>query len=676
MLKKLLWAIVIVAVLISMPALKERVNVEKANDTYELVIPYGQIEEMGHWLSREDALSQLRAAGLKTISVEPVNLFELEKKEYVLEVARNYLVGNYPEYIKDIPDGGGMYFRVVEKHPLLARVFEVFDREYELIAKELNIPFRPVEVFELGNQEFIFIPYRNDLRLDEEDEESQSVVGSMKEKALGYDFEQIELLTKFGFSVIPRLPNNFNFIGSIQEHFIYDEFLKLRQYGDQVLFLGGEVPGYPEPTFLKEMGSFFKENGFEILVIEGTEQKGMEQLLRINNLENNVIRLFSVPTKGKGFEDDPLYVNQAIRALNERNIRIVFFNPLRLGQTYSTAAEAKLGLDRTIDFLQNVQNDPRNQFTFEKTEPFQQLSQPAWLKLVVYFGSLAFALLFFIQLFTKRYVTAILATAGFALVLGVQFLTGNQLLLKAIVLFIALIGPVFAVISVQQVKSWRSICWQYLKSLAIALISAWFIVSILYGTDFIVKLDSFTGVKILSITPTIVVAFVIVQRMANGNELVINLQKGWQRIWELLQGPIKYWHIIFAVVIGFVIYFYVGRTGNQGIVIPGELFIRQWLEESLSARPRTTAFLIGFPLFILGLYGTMLKKKWAPFALIFGTLGFSSSVGTFTHLHTPLVISLLRTFNSVTLGFIFGVILIRLVSYLEKKITLSNKKRF
>ncbi|RXJ02958.1 hypothetical protein DS745_05080 [Anaerobacillus alkaliphilus] len=677
MLKKILWAIVVVALIATTPILLERSKVEKANDTYEIVLPYGQIEEMGQWLNIESVLAQLKEAGLSTISIEPVNLSELERREYILNVQRSFIVGTYPEYIENIPTAGGLYYRIVMDHPFIERVLPIFDMEYKLMAEELNIPFRPVEFFSLGDHDFMFIPARTNLRIDPK---SIQVERLMREKSLGYDFEQINLLKNYGFSVIPRIPNDFNFVGSIQEHFIYEEFVELSKYGNQVLFLGGEVTGFPYMVYLEEMAQFLKEYGFNIITIEGHDQKGMGHLLSMENLNEDVVRLFSLTVRSKGNENDILYVNQSIRALQERNHRILFVNPLNKRanpiehRTYNTAFEAKIGLDGTSEYIDTLSKSNRNWMQQGKAEPFEQLTKPTWMNPIVYLAGLVFVLLFFSKFFSNKLLTT-LATGGFALVVAAQFVTGHHLLMKAIVLFVALVGPIFAVISVNKVESWGKLILQFLKSAAIAAVSAWFVISMLYGTDYLVYIEGFTGVKVLSALPAIVVAFVMIGRMTTLSELVTNSKKVLGKLVSLLKESIKYGHLIIFAIIGLGLLFYIGRTGNQGMVIPGELFVRQWLEEVLTARPRTTEFLIGFPLFVLGLYLTMMKKKWAPIVLIFGTLGFSSMVGTFTHLHTPIGVSLLRTFNSLTLGFIIGLILIFVYRYIEKKIVPMIKER-
>lgn len=677
--KKIHWAIIIVAFLVTIPFLLERIEVEKANDTYEIAIPFTQIEEMGQMLSLEKVLEDLKDAGLKTIAVEPVSLWELEKKEYILGVDRNFLVGNYPAETSHLSVTAGLYYKIVKEHPFLSRIPIIFDHEYKILSESLNIPMQKVETLEIAGDSYLFIPSRNNFKATDTTITTNQY---MVTKSLGYDFEQIEQLASLGFSVMPRIGNDMDFFDNTVDQLIKNDLLNFRNYSDKVLFLGGEVLGFPSQSYLGELAKFFKEHHFTILTIENFPQKGMGQLVSFQNLDENVVRLFSITPKDKGFEGDPLYVDQAIRALKERNIRVLFYNPVKYKENslanlrpyYGTVLEAKTGFEGTISFLQGVQENPRNTFESGLAEPFMQLERSGWMKAVVYIGGLALASLFFLSLFSNIYLRA-LAIGGFAVVLLAQLVTGHHLLMKAIVLFVALIGPIYAVTSVNQVKSWLGIIGQYVKSALIALISAWFVISVLYGTEYIVKLDGFSGVKLLASFPVFVAACVILYRMMAKEEMQ-NATSFLKLPIKILNSSIKVWHV-FALVIAVVgLWFLIGRTGNQGIPIPGELFVRQWLEETLVARPRTKEFLIGFPLFTVGLYFTMLKKKWASIFLIIGALGFASMVGTFTHIHTPLLTSLLRTFNSLVLGLGLGIVLVGVLYFFEKKVLAKAKGRF
>jgi len=98
------------------------------------------------------------------------------------------------------------------------------------------------------------------------------------------------------------------------------------------------------------------------------------------------------------------------------------------------------------------------------------------------------------------------------------------------------------------------------------------------------------------------------------------------------------------------------RSGN-GSLWPAsglELEIRSWLEGALSVRPRFKEFLIGHPLLVLwGALGAR-RRPWALSLLTIGAIGQVSIINSFMHLHTPIGVTLLRTFHGLWLGAILG----------------------
>lgn len=655
MLKKILWAIVIVAILLTIPSLLERLKVEQANNTYELALPYSNIEEMiekgfdsPH--RAEEVLLQLKEAGLQSVSIEPMTLERLELKGVLGRVSKEYLGLEYPHLAAELPEHYGLYYEILADDPMVAKIKPVFDRELAFIAEQIaTVPELDMEVrtLELEGHRYLFIPYRS---------------GGVRAKSLGFDFEVVEELSHLGFSVIPRVPNNFDINGSVYDHFIAEELVALRQYGDKVLFLGTEVTGFPVPKYMNEMATLLKELDYQVLTIEFVDQDGLGNLLAFEGLNENVVRLHSIRA-GKDNEDKLVHVNQAIRALNERNLRVIFFNALiqdpGASQFYRNPFEANKGLEGTTAFLANVRDHERNSFVLGQAEPYQELTLSTWKKLVVFLAGLALTALFMLEVARKLTIPVV---AGLGLIMLAQIVTGHLLLLKAIVLFVALVGPIFAIVAVKNstITNWSKLIGQFVISTAIAAVSAWFVVSILYGTEYLVKLDGFTGVKFLAIIPVFVVFIITSQKL----------------IREMAGKPVLFWQVPIFAVVALFLYFYLGRTGNEGIALSFELVFRQWLEDTLAVRPRTTEFLIAFPLFVVGLYATMLKKKWAPLFYVFGALGFSSMVGTFTHLHSPLAVSLLRTVLGLSFGFAIGLVIVGCLYVCEKRIYPWLKARF
>jgi len=103
------------------------------------------------------------------------------------------------------------------------------------------------------------------------------------------------------------------------------------------------------------------------------------------------------------------------------------------------------------------------------------------------------------------------------------------------------------------------------------------------------------------------------------------------------------------------------RSGNFSIIPVPELEreLRNVLEQLLIVRPRFKEFLIGHPALLLWLsLGAIRWRPWAVGLLALGMLGQASIVNSFLHLHTPLWVSMLRTFHGLWLGLLFGLPLI------------------
>ena len=101
------------------------------------------------------------------------------------------------------------------------------------------------------------------------------------------------------------------------------------------------------------------------------------------------------------------------------------------------------------------------------------------------------------------------------------------------------------------------------------------------------------------------------------------------------------------------------RSGNQSDITPSsfELALRSHLTSILSVRPRFKEFLIGFPALMLvpALIAADRRRTFGWLFVLAIGMGLGDVVDTFSHLHTPLVISVLRIVNGAVLGAIVGI---------------------
>jgi hypothetical protein len=136
----------------------------------------------------------------------------------------------------------------------------------------------------------------------------------------------------------------------------------------------------------------------------------------------------------------------------------------------------------------------------------------------------------------------------------------------------------------------------------------------------------------------------------SGNTVFANTKK-------ILSMPLTVLWIVAIGILGAAGLYYLTRTGNAGQVSDFELQLRSILENTFGVRPRTKEFLLGHPLFLLGIF-LALRYRWAMVLLIPGTIAQLSIVDTFAHIHTPLLLSIIRILLGIGLGALIGLVAI------------------
>ena len=136
---------------------------------------------------------------------------------------------------------------------------------------------------------------------------------------------------------------------------------------------------------------------------------------------------------------------------------------------------------------------------------------------------------------------------------------------------------------------------------------------------------------------------------------------GWKEIQHSLKETIRRWDVLLGVCAFALVAYAIIRSGNAsaGWKPPMEQGLRDHLETFLIARPRFKEFAIGHPLLLIGLYlrkqFTLKRFPWDGRPMIvLGMIGQVSLVNTFCHLHSPLRLIFLRSFNGLVLGGMMG----------------------
>lgn len=604
--KKILIGFLIISFILTLPGIVNRFQVEWNNRTYEMVIPYENINELVRRdpsMDEKDVLTRLKVAGLQGVSLEPDSLESLEHKG-IISIFTNEEIKEMslfdPDFKELLQDGflEGLFVLVHEKTEETERLSSSFDQTKEIIFK---------------GKEMILVP---------------GVDNELLELPLGYSKQTIDLIREVDLSLILRVPN----VEIDESSFQFEQVLQLAdEKTDRILFLGKEVIGNPRTNLIKEYALKLKDNGFGVYAIEFEEQGGFATLSK--HLGMDVIRLHSLDLKEVSSIE--VGVDRAVRAVKERNIRSLFIK-MKMGEDISS----RQTLENTETLIFNTQKEMPTLFHLGKAAPFEQINVPIWSQVSTLLAAILFVSMGVLKIVQRKWMLFI-SIAGLGAVSLAYLVLQNNLLIQGIALLVALITPVLAIIPTKG-KENRGIIPSYMNSVLISFVGIAIVIALLNGNEYLVKISEFRGVKLIYVFP---IAFMFIYAI-------------WGSVKMFLTMNVKYWHLLALFITAVVVLYYISRTGNQGSVSTIELTIRQFMDDLLYARPRTKEFLIGFPLYVLALYFMPINKKLALFLLIPGVIGFLSIVNTFTHLHIPLYVSLLRTFYSLVLGLIIGYILI------------------
>jgi hypothetical protein len=258
---------------------------------------------------------------------------------------------------------------------------------------------------------------------------------------------------------------------------------------------------------------------------------------------------------------------------------------------------------------------------------------------------------------------ASLGVAGGLLALAVVFpgaLLGAAIALGLAAVAVAGAGPNFAapamlasVVFPVLALTHRTPGWAgLLRTYALTLIGAALLIAI--GTDRLAMLavTPFRGVQATLLGPPLLVALWAVIRSGA-------LRVGLERLWK---HPVKLGEAVVAVAILGALAVIVLRRGNLGPLSPTslELSLREVLSENL-VRPRFKE-LAANPALVLAVFGRWGEPAWAVLLAV-AAIGQSSILNTFSHYHTPVLISLQRTLNGAVIGTALGFIALALIGW-------------
>ena len=196
---------------------------------------------------------------------------------------------------------------------------------------------------------------------------------------------------------------------------------------------------------------------------------------------------------------------------------------------------------------------------------------------------------------------------------------------------------------IQTASDFGSLCVGYFQIVWTCVSAGIAIYFLLPDAIFKEGLAAFVGIKLVLVAPIILSGFILFSK---------------REIAEFLSSKVSAF-ILLAMFFGVAaLFIFLQRSGNSNWPVSElELSVRLGLEKFLGVRPRFKEILFGYPWIILGIYFCArinAMRKTGYFCLWIGMFGLVSIVNSFCHLHTPISISLLRSFHGFWIGSLLG----------------------
>lgn len=502
----------------------------------------------------------------------------------------------------------------------------------------------------------------------------------VEEIGLGYLGPDLRRMQALGLMPVLRLRN----YAGLTADGLARKVARLAQLGRGyiVVFELTEVLGYDR--LVKETADAFRAAGYAYgrieVFSERRRQRGDAQLAV--RMRPRVVRLFSLTPEELLVLRPADARDKFVRGARERNIRLLYVRPLAAGAGRS-ASEA------SVAFVGALAADlHRFGLRTGRAEPLPVVAVPPVLLVAVASGAAALMVLGGVMLGDAigAPVPALWAYALTAagVIVTVLFLIAGPIVLwrKLLALGTASAAAAIAVMVALPLDSPRrgslvafgrtessalsegseskgalpQLLWSGVRTLwvasAVSVAGGLLVGSLLTAWDFMMAAQIFLGVKVAQLIPIALVAVLVWG--------ISRTPRSWREtareLWAWSAHPLLLRYAIAAILIGFAGVVLLARSGNFGLPVPAiEERLRAITEDLLVARPRMKEYLIGHPALLLaGAAAAAGWRRWVlPLAAI-GVIGQADIINSFSHIHTPLLYTVLRTMSAIILGTALG----------------------
>lgn len=723
----ILLAVLALTVVVSIVVIAGRWQVESKNKTYDVVLDYIELEWMAEQSGHDVAwwLNEFKDMGVTKVGLTEENLMTL-MEDSPLNVSATMMDTvtldanwreNYPEeFVREVErrnfDRFDVIVEITNNSDFDAILFLVQAVEERFPAGSyycMGTPDNAAYIFldgTAGDALYGDVGKFNDTKNKGFIERTELQASKLMYVSLGLMPEKVDLIQSAGMEVIPRTlcynqHNDTQYAEAVVRGY--------EKYGirpDYIIAGGEAVMGFDDGVDFAT--AYLKDNGVTIGLIENNTQRenimqsGVADAAAATDL--NTVRVFTVWNYLQyrygyyGYEGAEEITNALYRAVVERNIRVLYFKPVKQTDdhhVYITDPEVYRGMFETLDSRLEAHGITRG-----RASVMENYEVPSLALLALGLGAgIGGALLPDTFLPMKRKWTLVLAGLAAVCVTGAWLVLPNTYRLLAsfasAVVFACLAAAFFLMAAKRTGEALspdaglgkilpRTILI-LLGAVGISLAGAMMTAAPLSTTGFMLEMGIFRGVKAAQLLPLAFFCLLFVSYYGLFEKDRKENRLNPRDIVTALKWDIPVWALLLLAVVGLAGYYYLARTGHETNVSVSdvELIFRNDLEYLLLARPRTKEFLVAFPAIMLAVYCAVRRLPfWTALFGLAGTIGLTSVCNTFMHIRTPLYLGFVRTGYSLLFGIVLGVVfilcfegLLRLNRALVKKYAGSEQKK-
>jgi hypothetical protein len=475
-------------------------------------------------------------------------------------------------------------------------------------------------------------------------------------ETFGLPLDRVALAKRLGLLLVPRLQNDQSFSPAHIRALVADS--TRGQRARTVIFFGvrNEVLGYPD--HLDATAAALSAAHLNFGTVESydpkQEQFGNADLAR--HMPERLVRVQAIAKPEADRLSPEEIIARYLLGVNERNVRVVYLRPYFHQWGGRTIEATNVEIVRRI--AEGIRADHKRVASASAFRAFY--INPVLIALVSLMVPASVLLLLEAFGIRSRRWIVVLVLADLLFVAAGYASHHDIIARKLLALAAGLAFPALGMLSVGAVFRGDPISWlrtgnvyarglcALVMAIAVTLFGALAIVGLLSTLLTMTEIDHFLGVKYVLVLPPLIALVLYLFTDRFGAKLDPR---------AAADTPVRVIQLLVGLVLVAGAYLVLERSGNQSDIAPSsfELALRSHLTSILQVRPRFKEFVVAWP--ALMLVPALLaedRRRWGWLFVLAVGMGLGDLIDTFSHLHTPLLVSAERVINGGVLGALLG----------------------